>query len=281
MPRPTEATRFALCFLLLLIFGSPFFSALLAPAQGFTLQILSTLLLYGLPLFGFWALGCRTTLTGRLRWPGLWPVLVGVLLGLFLQPTLMLLSALSTLFFPNDVATALQSYQNGPFWQMAVSIALLPALLEELTFRGAIFGSYSGLPFWQGALASAALFAMSHLDGQQFFYAFVMGILLAFLAFRTGSLFPSMATHFTINFCQSTLAYVSSAPTTSASWTWMDVVQVLPLTGITLAISLGLLLFLHHHLPAPKIMPGLAGRVLDGFFWAVVAIFLFFLIWTW
>ena len=61
----------------------------------------------------------------------------------------------------------------------------------------------------------------------------------------------------------------------------MDVVQVLPLTGITLAISLGLLLFLHHHLPAPKIMPGLAGRVLDGFFWAVVAIFLFFLIWTW
>ena len=175
MPRPTEATRFALCFLLLLIFGSPFFSALLAPAQGFTLQILSTLLLYGLPLFGFWALGCRTTLTGRLRWPGLWPVLVGVLLGLFLQPTLMLLSALSTLFFPNDVATALQSYQNGPFWQMAVSIALLPALLEELTFRGVIFGSYSGLPFWQGALASAALFAMSHLDGQQFFLCLCHG----------------------------------------------------------------------------------------------------------
>jgi len=88
------------------------------------------------------------------------------------------------------------------------AIALAPAVCEEIVFRGLltpVFRSAFG-PFF-AILASATLFGAIHVDaladGTNVFYrvpfAFVLGLLLARLRIVTGSLWPPIIAHATLN----------------------------------------------------------------------------------
>ncbi|MEA4911066.1 MAG: CPBP family intramembrane glutamic endopeptidase [Oscillospiraceae bacterium] len=72
---------------------------------------------------------------------------------------------------------------------------LLPALLEELLFRGAILDRL--LPFGErfAVLVSAVLFALSHSAAEALPGALLFGIFFALLRLRTGSLLPGMLFH--------------------------------------------------------------------------------------
>jgi membrane protease YdiL (CAAX protease family) len=87
------------------------------------------------------------------------------------------------------------------------AIALVPAICEELLFRGAVLPS---LDRWLGLMpavfGSALLFGLIHLDqsaGQLTLYrvpfAFTVGLALALLRARTRSLLPSTLAHATLN----------------------------------------------------------------------------------
>lgn len=51
-----------------------------------------------------------------------------------------------------------------------------------------------------GAFVSALLFALYHANLEQFFYAFLLGLLLAYVYYRTGLLRVSVALHMVLNF---------------------------------------------------------------------------------
>ena len=85
-------------------------------------------------------------------------------------------------------------------------IGLLAPLAEELVFRGAILRAllqWKRNP-WIGIVISALLFALIHMNPVQMPHAFLIGILLGWMYYRTDSIIPGIVYHWVNN----TVAYV-------------------------------------------------------------------------
>lgn len=91
-------------------------------------------------------------------------------------------------------------FREPPFWQAALVLAILPAVCEEICFRGyAMAGLLRiGRPY-VAVCITAALFGMSHGILQQSLTATAMGIVLGIIAWKTGSVLPSILFHATHN----------------------------------------------------------------------------------
>ncbi|SMP55994.1 sodium transport system permease protein [Neorhodopirellula lusitana] len=76
-------------------------------------------------------------------------------------------------------------------------MAALPAVCEELAFRGFIFGGLvrNNSPV-RAVLVTAIMFGLSHGVLQQSISASFMGVLLGWIALRTGSVLPGILIHF-------------------------------------------------------------------------------------
>ena len=88
-----------------------------------------------------------------------------------------------------------------------VVIGLLASLSEEVVFRGAILRSLlrSSRLSVGGAIAlSALMFSVIHLNPAQLPHAFIIGLLLGWMYYRTGSILPGVAYHWANN----SVAYV-------------------------------------------------------------------------
>ena len=80
---------------------------------------------------------------------------------------------------------------------MATRIVLIP-IMEELLFRGILFGSFvSSFSYKIAMVLSAAIFALSHLT-ISWPSVFLIGILLAWIYWRTDNLAVTMVIHCTI-----------------------------------------------------------------------------------
>lgn len=82
---------------------------------------------------------------------------------------------------------------------MVLSLAAVPAILEELVFRGIIMREYRMGGSLFSMLMSALLFAFVHFDILQFPIYFVSGLILAWLVFLTKSVWASVIAHFVYN----------------------------------------------------------------------------------
>jgi hypothetical protein len=90
-------------------------------------------------------------------------------------------------------------------------MAVLPAIFEELSFRGAFFQEYrDAYGAWAGALISGFLFGIYHMNMRQFVYAFLCGVFFALLIEATDSIAASMLLHFLMNTISCLAIYVSS-----------------------------------------------------------------------
>lgn len=129
-------------------------------------------------------------------------------ISLFIQPLMMLISAITSLFFNNEINGLISQLDQYPLWVMILLIAFVPGILEEITMRGVVLSGYDTIDIKIAALASGLFFGMLHLNFQQFFYAFVLGILFAVLVRGTNSIFASIIAHMTINGSQILLATI-------------------------------------------------------------------------
>lgn len=123
-----------------------------------------------------------------------------VVFAYLITPVLNLINAVSMLFSENVINNALAGIIGGyPLWVGIAAIALIPGILEECVYRGVFFNEYRKVnPLW-GIFISGLLFGLMHMNFNQFFYAFVMGVIFALLVEATDSLLSSMLVHFTIN----------------------------------------------------------------------------------
>ena len=83
-------------------------------------------------------------------------------------------------------------------------IAVLPGVCEELVVRGVFLPSLArSLGGGRGAgvavLVSALLFGAIHLDAFRFLFTFALGLVFGFLRLRSGSLWPSVLAHISLN----------------------------------------------------------------------------------
>lgn len=87
-----------------------------------------------------------------------------------------------------------------------LAVGLLAPVAEEIVFRGAVLRSLLqwNKHHWVGITISAVVFALFHGNPAQMPHALMVGLLLGWMFYRTGSIVPCVAYHWANN----TLAYI-------------------------------------------------------------------------
>src|SRR6185437_4774488 len=212
------------------------------------MALANVLLFGGYPLVAVWWGRVRLSSGLRLTRPSVPACLAAVLLGLCLWP------------WAHEIALALRNVGIASLrgehldrvqgmlkqWELLsplfllLVIAVLPAVLEELFIRGYLFSALLGvLRPWPTILIAAALFALFHLilagvlAVERFLPSLLLGIVLGWVCWKTGSLWPGMLLHALNNGCVVLLGYYQSRLVESG---WLASGQEhLPITWLTIA----------------------------------------------
>lgn len=106
--------------------------------------------------------------------------------------------------------------------------ALIPAVCEELFFRGAVqkffssrFGPHAGI--WMTGL----LFSLIHFQVYGFIPRFLLGVLFGYLVYWTGSLLPAVWGHFVFNTSSLFLSYSGERDATTEIPVWISLISLL------------------------------------------------------
>lgn len=135
--------------------------------------------------------------------------ILSLLVGYLIIPMAMFLTSVTGLFVENAASTTVALVNPYPFIVQLILIAVMPAFVEEVTFRGLFYGAYRKSDKYLGAIVlSGVLFGLFHLNFDQFVYATFMGIVLAKLTEATGSILSSMLAHFAFNTYSVTMSYL-------------------------------------------------------------------------
>jgi sodium transport system permease protein len=162
------------------------------------------------PLFMAVVLTTRPRLGLALRLPPWWAWPAAILLALLVVPPLAELT-LAILDCFRDLRAQLELHQALPgelrthkqpadIARYFVVLAVLPALCEEIAFRGFILtGLLRSCKPWSAVLLSSFLFALYPMNVFQLVPHFVFGVVLGLLVVRSGSVLPAMVFHLVYN----------------------------------------------------------------------------------
>ena len=93
-----------------------------------------------------------------------------------------------------------QAFSGQPVGLMILVVGIIGPICEELMFRGIVFNRLKDWVKPQAAIAiSALLFGIYHGNVVQFFYATCMGVMLAIIYDKTGTLWISIVAHIAAN----------------------------------------------------------------------------------
>lgn len=90
------------------------------------------------------------------------------------------------------------------------AIVLVPAVVEEIYFRGAVLSSFELKNLKSAVIASSVLFGVLHSSPTNFFGPFLAGLCFALLTLVFNSIYPAMLAHFINNAFSSILIYYSN-----------------------------------------------------------------------
>jgi sodium transport system permease protein len=108
---------------------------------------------------------------------------------------------------------------STPIWAVLVLLAIVPAICEEIVFRGFLFaGLARSGGHVRAILATALFFGLSHGVLQQTITASVMGVLLGWLAYRTSGIGCTIVFHAVHNSASMLLASHSSRGSGVSAW---------------------------------------------------------------
>lgn len=107
---------------------------------------------------------------------------------------------LSDTFGYSPVVAELPSFTPLNYSLTVFCVCVLPALFEEVAFRGALLSGLNGVSPIYSALITGFMFSLFHMNPAQTPYQFVVGFVFALLSIDSGSIFPSASAHFLNNF---------------------------------------------------------------------------------
>jgi len=197
MPMPKDFNEFALLIVVTQL------AVILSPA------IIMTVMLTSSP---------RKTLL--LQLPKFFTIPAAVLLALAVHPVVNALQTFVVTLYP--VSAELEKiegiFKQAPsFGYLVVFIAIIPAICEELAFRGFILSGFRHLGHkWRAIMYSAIFFGLTHAILQQSIIAFIVGILIGYLAVQSGSILPCILFHISHNGLA--LAFASVIPKLYGRW---------------------------------------------------------------
>lgn len=201
VPTPALALACGLAILLARFVLSQLLSWLSLPLSLTQQAILSQLVVVLLPAAAMTLLFAEDfQATLRVHHAPLRHWLAAALLAVVLNPAFATLKHWVMTLYPLDPALADYLRQLSPAtpdWSVLLFVmALLPAVCEELAFRGFILtGFQRSHRSLEAVVYTCLFFALSHTLIQQSVLAFAAGLVLGALAIRTGSLFPCIVYH--------------------------------------------------------------------------------------
>lgn len=116
-----------------------------------------------------------------------------------LANTANLAGALLTTWLGIETTTSILPSGGLELFVQFLVLCVMPAIVEELFFRGALQGLMRPCGSAVAIFGPALLFALLHLDPVQGLTALVCGVFLGWLAERSGSILPGILLHFTNN----------------------------------------------------------------------------------
>lgn len=148
---------------------------------------------------------------------------------------------------PEMMVNSLESYILNIF-----TIAILPALLEEMAFRGCVLRLFR--PYGDGfaIIVSALVFGLMHGNLRQIPFAFIVGLVLGWLYSVTNNIWVPITVHFINNAVSVTMEYLGFQLKESAVGTFYTFI-ILALAAVGIGAALILVLAFRRQLKlAPK-----------------------------
>lgn len=161
-------------------------------------------------------------------------------LAIALQFGLLSLASVNSLFISflenlglNAPIPQIPSLDGFGFVAVLLVVAVLPAIFEEIVFRGILLRGLKGLPVWVAALICGGMFSLFHRNPTQTIYQFLCGVSFALIVLRCGSILPTVIAHFLNN------AFIICAE----KFAWQtDVLPVMILSAVCLVATLAYLI---------------------------------------
>ena len=103
--------------------------------------------------------------------------------------------------FYDLINAIMEKMTNGPFWSSFLLVAIFAPIFEEWLCRGMVLRGLLGngvKPVW-AIVISAAFFAVIHMNPWQALNAFIIGMVMGYVYYKTGSLWLTMLIHFVNN----------------------------------------------------------------------------------
>ena len=92
------------------------------------------------------------------------------------------------------------SIYSASLWWQILAAGIMAPVLEEIVFRGILFGNYrSSIGAWPAIILSSVIFGLMHYNLVQFVYAFFLGVFFAYLMEKTGELWTCVLAHVVAN----------------------------------------------------------------------------------
>jgi len=151
--------------------------------------------------------------------------------------------------FYDLITEALAQITEGPLWSSFLVTAIFAPFFEEWLCRGMVLrGLLTKMkPAW-AIVVSALFFALIHMNPWQALNAFIIGVVMGYLYYKTGSLLLTMLIHFVNN---GLAVIMSNIPSLAEVDFWIDLMgpglyAVVYVLGL---VTLGLTIYLVSRIP--------------------------------
>lgn len=134
------------------------------------------------------------------------------------------------------------SLPNNTWWWLLINLVILgvvPAIVEELLFRGIIFqGLRRSFSATSAVLLTALLFALMHQSITQFIYPLILGVILCEVMEKTGNIIYPMIIHLFNNVSTLLIDYMAATGLIKLAFatTWWGVLCAILLAAATCAL---------------------------------------------
>ncbi len=159
----------------------------------------------------------------RAVWFVLWMSIAAALLAALLN------GAVSLLLKENvytDTLSLLERYGVTAWWQVALVVVILPAVTEELFFRGVMFSALEREGTLPALLLTSAAFAMIHGDLGNLAGPFAAGMIYGYMVYVLDSVWPAVFAHLVNNGLHLFLAHAARSYSVLGIWSYIVLIAL-------------------------------------------------------
>lgn len=118
------------------------------------------------------------------------------------------------------------TYGVEGFWSLALIVVILPAIVEELFFRGVLFQALERCGTWPALLLSSVAFAMIHGDLTNFAGPLIAGMIYGYMTYVLDSLWPAIFAHLLNNSLMLFLSHAAKTYSAVGIWPYILLIAV-------------------------------------------------------